>query len=217
MNTSVISIKGGLGNQLFQYAYGKYLAKHGYCVAYNIDWYLQFAHLRKYLLPEVIQRHIPLTTQQATHDGYWQELKYTEPVKSDILNEINQDEDISAIAMHVRRGDYVGHKKYVNLSMDYYEKAYIELVKEYGELSVILFSDDLNWCAKNMMQFPKASLFNADPVMSFEYMRRCRYKIIANSTFSWWAAYTSAGKVIAPGAWYKDRETNILPKNWIRL
>ena len=35
---AIVEIKGGLGNQVFQYSFGKYLESSGFRVLYNLDF-----------------------------------------------------------------------------------------------------------------------------------------------------------------------------------
>ena len=53
-------------------------------------------------------------------------------------------------------------------------------------------------------------------------MAGCKGHIIANSSFSWWAAYIAPqeGKVVAPSAlnWHPDGvERTKCPKEWVRI
>jgi len=51
-------------------------------------------------------------------------------------------------------------------------------------------------------------------------MSLCSDNIIANSTFSWWAAFLNKNvdkKVIYPYNWIKGIDMNIFPKEWISL
>jgi hypothetical protein len=54
-------------------------------------------------------------------------------------------------------------------------------------------------------------------------MSQCEHHIIANSTFSWWAAWlgTNPGRIVcAPARWFKDPGHNtrdIYPADWVRI
>ena len=54
-------------------------------------------------------------------------------------------------------------------------------------------------------------------------MSLCKHQIIANSSFSWWAAWLNNNKnkiVISPSYWFANPEINtndLIPDNWIRI
>eukprot|EP00171_Calliarthron_tuberculosum_P016162 IDg16162t1 len=102
----------------------------------------------------------------------------------------------SLVAMHVRRGDYT--KRFNQgllepLPIEYYRAAMRLL--PYGKNSTFLvFSDDINWCRE---QFVAAKVgvvrihfvHVTDPIEALLTMALADHHIIANSTFSWWAAF----------------------------
>jgi len=119
------------------------------------------------------------------------------------------------VAIHVRRGDYVGNPFYVDLlQTDYYERS----MAEFPNAKFLIFSDDAT-------SFKHYALFKdclvADGGTDLEAMNMmagCKGIIMANSSFSFWAAYLSDAKVIAPKAWHPDGviRTKLLPE-WKRL
>ena len=54
-------------------------------------------------------------------------------------------------------------------------------------------------------------------------MSSCRHAIIANSSFSWWAAWLNTHPekiIIAPKHWFKTKDldtTTLLPEEWIKI
>lgn len=68
---------------------------------------------------------------------------------------------------------------------------------------------------------------NGTGYFDLELMRNCRHHIIANSTFSWWAAWLNehAEKiVIAPRIWFNREEGDryhtddaLIPGSWLRI
>jgi len=57
-----------------------------------------------------------------------------------------------------------------------------------------------------------------DQFQSLGLMQSCEAFIIANSSFSWWAAWVSdSPDVICPDRFFANREWEICPSRWIYL
>jgi hypothetical protein len=109
-------------------------------------------------------------------------------------------EPINMVAIHVRRTDYVGNPFYVDLFENgYYERAMAEFPKE----EFLVFSDDIEWC-KEQEIFKGCEFSDGDEITDLNRMAGCKGIIMANSSYSWWAAYLGdqKKKVIAPKKWY---------------
>jgi hypothetical protein len=123
---------------------------------------------------------------------------------------------INYTAIHIRMGDYGGDYHPI-CSKWYYAEAMKVLRGPY-----MVFSDDIVK-AKEMLQpyMGTHDIFdNGTTLSSFRAMKACRAHIIANSTFSWWAAWLAGGDVVAPKAWFgpaaADLETkDIYPDKWV--
>lgn len=122
---------------------------------------------------------------------------------------------IDMVAIHVRRGDYVGNSFYVNLfDIGYYERAMLE----FPDSDFLIFSDDIEWC-KNQSLFAGCEFSEGKSELEdMDLISSCKGIIMANSSFSWWASYLSNAKVIAPKEWYGDgKERTKLIKEWKRI
>ncbi|KAA6316252.1 O-antigen biosynthesis glycosyltransferase WbnK [termite gut metagenome] len=89
-----------------------------------------------------------------------------------------------------------------------------------------IFSDDINWVKKDFPLHDATYIdwnLNQDSWQDMFLMSRCCHNIIANSSFSWWAAWLNSNKnkiIIAPERWFRDMETpNIHPEKseWILI
>jgi len=161
------------------------------------------------------------------YEGIWQNYKYFDQVRPLILKEFIFQQPLSekntaysqkfsnnlTVSMHIRRGDYLLHKNYIGLcGVDYYELAIARVFYKYGlNVNFAIFSNDMEWCEQNIVPLLHDATYDLvdwnKGVESYNDMRlmsACRVNIIANSSFSWWAAYlnqTPNKEVIAPAKW----------------
>lgn len=158
--------------------------------------------------------------------GYFQSEKYFEDFAEDIRKEFTFKESVDSInegvvAVHVRRGDYTNLSGHHPLcTMNYYEEA----MSMFSNHSFLVFSDDIDWCRKNIKGPRVMYSEEKSAEKDLQLMVSCEHNIIANSSFSWWGAWLNDNphkKVIAPKIWFgKDKplETkDIYCNNWIKL
>jgi hypothetical protein len=236
---NVIKLYGGLGNQLFQYAFGKAMLHNGIDVRFDLDYFrTKRDPPRTYILNkfyttgiktarlgsgveknEVRLKYIKdlnfVTMDGCDFYGYWQHPEYWLPIFPELKEEFRVCKEwyteefiewrqkmicTESVALHVRRGDYVQINGHFLLSMEYYTQALKYVVGQ-----VYVFSDDLDWCRE---QFPSDYIFvDIGDYLAFDLMRVCKHNVIANSTFSWWAAYLNDNPnkiVVTPKRWRKD-------------
>ena len=81
--------------------------------------------------------------------------------------------------------------------MNYYKNAIEEMSKKVSNPYFFIFTDEPEFVNKkiNLNEFNftliNNKLFNNNELIDFILMKSCKYFIIANSTFSWWAAWLS--------------------------
>lgn len=96
------------------------------------------------------------------------------------------------------------------------------------EFKLVFFSDDSNWVKEQFKDLPYSKIFidnnkNENSWKDMLLMSSCSHNVIANSSFSWWAAWLNENPekvVIAPKKWFTDAEkntTDLIPSEWIRL
>ncbi len=160
-------------------------------------------------------------------EGYYQSYKYFQ--KNDfytMLSFNNCDNLISNkdVAVHIRRTDYLNNNFHKVLSLDYYYNSLKEILKNTDINKIHIFSDDINWCKKNF-SFKNIPLhFNnlSRDIDEMFLMSHFNNIIIANSTFSWWAAYltnsTNQKIVYAPKNWFNNgcylNTKDLRPDSW---
>ena len=134
------------------------------------------------------------------------------------------------LVLHVRRGDYEESKNSFGLlSVDYYIESLSTLEqKGFSWDQIWLFTDDVAKVKTefdNLIEVAKIEVIPleelADPAEVMMLMSHARLCVIANSTFSWWAATLGDKKeaVVCPLKWFKNIEDppDLLPTNWIKI
>ena len=120
-------------------------------------------------------------------------------------------EKILSVSMHFRHGDFIYSPANVSLEKffavpppNYYYNCVEILKREYKNLTVFVFSDNLKWCKENLRLDVPTEFVEGEGLQDVEelhLMSLCKHNIIPKSTFSWWAAWLNQNpdkKVFTP-------------------
>jgi hypothetical protein len=168
-------------------------------------------------------------------DGFWQFPDYFADCESVIRAElmptagvhevdyamVNRVKDVNSISIHVRRDDYLTSARFIGaLPVAYYTSAIAWMVNRVENPHFFVFSDDPAWARANILIGGPVDYIAHDvedsPFKDLHLMAQCHHHIIANSTFSWWAAWLSSSEsplVVAPMRWFAE----VAPGNHSRL
>jgi hypothetical protein len=173
--------------------------------------------------------------------GYYQSYRWAEDIdvknkldsityasESKILNKYVQDSKSELpLIVHVRLGDYLLEKNFGTLSKSYYKNGILQILKTGKCNSIWLFSDEIE---KAWTYIPDEILVpvriipevEGSSAATLEAMRLGAGYVIANSTFSWWAAFLRRNKeaeVIAPKPWFSGmpEPLDLIPAHWQRI
>jgi len=147
-------------------------------------------------------------------------------VAENLLKKISLNEN--AIALHIRRGDYLTNRRFFKkqqfvLPDAYYVNAVNRIVNSsQGVLDIYIFSDDnidKNFLKDlNRVKITIIERSNFSDLQALFLMANFKTIIVANSTYSLWASilsfYINHGKTFGPYLWHKGNDNiDILPKN----
>lgn len=175
-------------------------------------------------------------------NGYWQSTKYFQDIYAKLRQEfsfkdppcekakpiLERIEGTESVCVHVRRGDFLTNPLNGIHGTEYYDKGSEIIQKAKTGAAFFVFSDDIPWCKQNL-HFNGETTYVDDDFEPFKFrddlrlMSRCKNFVIANSSFSWWAAWLSESPdkvVVAPPSWAADptidKSEMYLP-GWIRV
>ncbi len=271
----IVRLKGGLGNQMFEYAAGRAKAlennshllldatflndrtphRHFTYRSYELDAFniephftllsrLSFAVRLPLVWPALslaAEKFGRLFGRQTVYlNDYFQDKKYfvqhadvirkdftfkkpLSPEAEKIATDIRSAE---SVCLHVRRGDYItdsktaAHHGFVG-SGDYYPRAIKLMGERVKNPHFFVFSDDIKWCRENL-KISHPTIFVSAGADDMHLMTLCKHFIIANSSFSWWAAWLGnhpSKVIIAPKEWIVkgELEGELIPAIWIKL
>jgi hypothetical protein len=154
------------------------------------------------------------------------ELTLKEPARGKNLEVVEQIQGTTSVSIHVRRGDCtIPATLRAELPITYYAKAIAQLKEQLGDPTFFVFSDDIPFVKQYLPADINAVFVDHNDDFSAQedmrLMSSCRHHIIANSTFSWWAAWLNprADKiVIAPRHWDVTEDSyypDLLPESWM--
>ncbi|MGI0406699.1 alpha-1,2-fucosyltransferase [Helicobacter himalayensis] len=110
------------------------------------------------------------------------------------------------------------------LGIAYYKRALKELLKRVENPSIFVFCVDKDFAQNFDIGYP-ITIVQSDCSLHYEdmiLMAHCKHGILANSTYSWWAAYLISNLhkvIIAPSPWIHSIQgsDNIIPQSWIKV
>ena len=185
--------------------------------------------------PSVLEAQAP-----AYLTGFFQTEKYFVEVREQLLEDFTLNKELNkknkilleeikttnSVSIHFRRGDYLKQRvanSIGNIKEQYYHDA-IKLIsaKTKNDLTLFVFSDDINW-VKNNVQFGHKTVYvNINSAkqgyFDLELMKNCKHNIIANSSFSWWGAWLNENPekiVVAPSPIRPNgKDFDFIPTSW---
>ncbi len=178
--------------------------------------------------------------------GVWQSEKYFAKYQSQLRDILQLKEETiinvkskgaelqnqNSVSIHVRRGDYLRLPIILEwhgvLDVEHYNNA-IKLLKSKRDqpLKLYYFSDDPEWVEANLCTIWPGEVISKNSqntgIEEFYLMSQCKHNIIANSSFSWWAAWLNNHPekiVIAPKNWFGNAPNDtkdLIPESWIKI
>lgn len=131
------------------------------------------------------------------------------------------------LIVHIRLGDYLSEDNFGIVTTEYISKALSQMKVLQTQVPIWVFSDQTEIAARifpsefstNVVWVPE---IDSNPMATLSIMQMgCGY-VIANSTFSWWAAWATQNEespVFCPRPWFVGFETpnELIPAHWIQI
>lgn len=127
-----------------------------------------------------------------------------------------------SVAIHVRRQDYLQHAGFKVTDSDYYHRKMDQFRARFQAARFFVFSDDIDWCRSEFRNTDTVMIDSgkdaSNPLHDLYLMSLASHHIIANSTYSWWAAWIGKKanqEIVMPDRWYaSDIIAPMAEKRW---
>jgi hypothetical protein len=185
-------------------------------------------------------------------NGYFQSYKYfqnqfdmicrvigLEKTRNALTSKLNMTPEYfdNIISMHFRIGDYKKIQQYHPLATyEYYDRSlqYFKITQPTQTFTVLYFCEDVDIADvmaivdRLSAKYPEYKFVRDENALEdweqLLLMSCCHHNIIANSSFSWWAAYFNKHKdkvVCYPSVWFgkvaKNDTRDLCPPEWLRV
>lgn len=206
-----LKLQGGLGNQLFQYCSARILAENSNLFFYapRIDGFKQIKSFHQgKIIPGRLQKltghSLPDLVDRRTHlEGYFQRIESLDAQKDKVVKWLqlenlvpNHESDERDITLSIRRGSS-GWPIELCPTIEYY----LDLLRNFDFRNLWITTDSPNdeYFVPLLREFPSARIVNLDSLGQFKFIQNSKRIIVAPSTFSVIAAWSSkAGKIYWP-------------------
>lgn len=145
--------------------------------------------------------HEDFQRSAVTFIGYWQtplyfqevaeqlrlDLRFTDLSRDPRISVLHEIESTNSVCVHVRQNDYS-----LRLQRSYYSRAINEARRRIPDARFYVFGDDpkfLESLSESANDIVCVDSNGVSDIQDFRLMGRCKHFIIANSSFSWWAAW----------------------------
>lgn len=188
---------------------------------------------------------VPASNRDTYFNGYWQNDSYFLEIRNILLDEftlkpkyaIDHEELLDkalsqgSISLHFRRGDDQINKIYGAPTLEYYRKSIACIAERLPnvDLKLLIFTNDVEWVKQNAhFEIPSTYVTEQRKLTDYQelmLMSSCHHNIIANSTFSWWAAWLNDKPdriICAPDPWFINKPdafetSDLLPQGWKKI
>lgn len=178
---------------------------------------------------------LPADARALVLSGYWQREALLDPdivretyaqlaarAEALVANEmvLRMKSCAQPVAVHIRRRDYA----HMGICKESYYLAAIEhLQSSHADAELFVFSDEPNYARHLMVSRGLAftPVASGSDLGDLFLMSLCRHFVIANSSYSWWAAYFAevrGGLIFCPKEWVTiDATPSPCPARWLQI
>lgn len=173
--------------------------------------------------------------------GYFQSYRYVDnedglsflskfPLRdksSDWIKWSNRAAQEKPIMVHIRLGDYLSEDSFGIVTTNYISSALSKIISKNDFRPIWIFTDQTDLATKIFPEEFRARAvwvpeIDSDPMATLLVMRLGSAFVIANSTFSWWAAWqrnSLDAPIYCPRPWFSGLETpqDLIPDDWVQI